>query len=191
MNRILSQADQFPDRTAAVKRAIDLVPLAERVQNAATNKRSDRVDWRNAVDEDRPFTDEEHRQRRHLLELAGGITGAVIQPGDTGSGGPMFDAVDRDSLFGPVIDPPAVPPTNISDATAVPNADFRAQVETGTGNGGQVPPPEPGGVAGEGSSTPKFSSTPRTPASPPSLGGPHVDISDADRMTQVTQAKCG
>lgn len=54
------------------------------------------------------------------------------------------------SIFGPVIDPPAVPPTSIADATAVPNADFQAQTGTGTGNGGVVPPPDPGGPGSGG-----------------------------------------
>jgi hypothetical protein len=153
MQPILTQSQQFPWRTAAVKRAIATdLPLAERFRAlqtpviAATNNHSDRVDWRDVID--RPFSDEEERQLRHLLELASRITAAVIQPGDTGSGGPMFSG-DDDSLFGPgaappdidppffgpVIDPPApaYPPTSIADATAVPNADFQAQVETGTG----------------------------------------------------------
>jgi hypothetical protein len=62
---------------------------------AANNTRCDRVHRRDAIDED-PLTDQEHRQLRDLLELAGRITGAVIQPGDTSSGGPLFDSVDRD-----------------------------------------------------------------------------------------------
>jgi hypothetical protein len=32
----------------------------------------------------------------------------------------------------------------------VPNADFQAQVETGTGHAGEIPPPEPGDVGSGG-----------------------------------------
>jgi hypothetical protein len=115
MRPILTQADQFPDRVASVRRAMYLVEMADR------------------------------------------ITGAVIQPGDTGSGGPMFsddntlrEKVLGPSIFGPVIDPPTHPPTNIADATAVPNADYQAQAETGTGNRGLPIPPEPGGPGSGG-----------------------------------------
>jgi hypothetical protein len=115
--------------------------------------------------------------------------GATIQPGDTGSGGPMFSG-DDDELFGPVIDPPAPapPPGNIADSTAVPSADFQAQVETGTGHGGEVPPPEPGGPGGgEGMFNPRSRSTLRRPALAAHPCLQHVDIGDADRNPALPQ----
>lgn len=121
--KILSQAEQFPWRVATVKQAL--------IPNNTRPGRIHRSD--DAIDQGR-LTDQEVQHLRHVLELAGRITGAVIQPGDTGSGGPMFGDDDtlREKALGPSIFGP------------VPNADNQAQAETGTGNGGQVPPPEPG-----------------------------------------------
>ena len=110
MQPILTHAEQFPWRVATARQTM-----------AANNSRSGAR-----------LTDEELQQLRHLLNLASRITvGAVIQPGDTSSGGPMFSG--GDSFLGPASDPPADPPTSIADATAVPNADFEAQRETGHG----------------------------------------------------------
>lgn len=58
---ILTQADQFPWRVAEMRKQI-----------AADS--ADRVDPLDCIDEGRPFTDAEHRQLSHLLELAGSIT---------------------------------------------------------------------------------------------------------------------
>jgi hypothetical protein len=179
--RAMDQCGWSPFTTPELERRFT-DPLEARVNN----RRSDRAD----------FTDEEHRQLRHLLELAGRITGAVIQPEDTSSGGPLFsddgddspfETVFGPSIFGPVIDPPApaLPPTSVADSTAVPSADFQAQAETGTGawEARSHRPSPAGRAAGAGSSTPRSRSTP--PTSPPA---PHVDIgawTDDVRLCQV------
>lgn len=94
-----------------------------------------------------------------------------------------FETVFGESMFGPVIDPPAYPPTNIADSTAVPIADLQAQVETGTGafnrdvpgHGvpGEVGPVTIGGDLGGGNFNPEILiDTSTTSTSGPSVSQP-------------------